>query len=338
MLIFNNRSRPAVLALVAAFLGAPCGALAKDPPKSAEKSAGKITQSGSALQPLQAAGSRVVMDLPKAFRTAPRFVGFYDEKREISFVISDMPAEAFDKMREGFTPESLKERGFLDPREGILARGDRYLYRRFAQTSPKGLMQKFVMIFATAGATGMVSGNVPTPLLSSGAVTEREIETFLASARLVSTKAELPPVATLVDSASLKRSLTYGQTQIWTVDGKQGEQGSLSPSIIIAASMSYDAVAKPAQIAVAGVSSLAGHRNIALEGSPAVKTIGPHKGIELTATAEADKTAEPRALYQFLIPQASGGYVRFIGIAPRADKDLWFVSFRQSIKSLKLKD
>ncbi len=333
-----NSWRLLAMATSVVLLATPCAVIATEPPKTSEKSATKGTKSDTALRPLQAAGSRVVMDLPKAFQTAPRFVGFFDEKREISFVISDMPAEAFDKMSEGFTSALLKERGFLDPRDGTLERQDRYLYRRFAQSSPNGLVQKFVMIFATAEATGMVSGNVPTQLLSSGAVTEREIKTMLASARLVSAKAELPLVATLGDTASLKLSLTYGQTQIWTVDGKTGEQGTLSPAIILAASVSYDAVAKPAQIAAASLSSLAGHRNIALVGRATVTTIGAHKGIELTALADADKTGELRALYQFLIPQASGGYVRFIGIAPRADKDLWFVSFRQSIKSLKLKD
>jgi hypothetical protein len=235
-------------------------------------------------------------------------------------------------------PAVLAERGFLDPREGTLARTDRYLYRRFAQTSPNGLVQKFILVFANDETTSMVSGNVPTPLLSSGIITERDIEVMLVSARLASAKSELPLVATLGDTSSLKPALTYGQTQIWTVDGKHGEQGALSPAIIIAASASYDTAAKPQQIAAAGLSGLAGHQNISLIGNAKPLKIGVHDGIELTATAEAAKTGEPRALYQFLIPQASGGYVRLIGIAPMADKDLWFVSFRRSVASLKLKD
>jgi hypothetical protein len=232
---------------------------AKEPPKPAAKQAARGAVDDTTVRPVQAAGSRVVMDLPGAFQTAPRFVGFFDEKRQISFVISDLPAEAFAKLADGFTPAILAERGFLDPREGVLERKDRYLYRRFAQTSPNGLVQKFVLVFANDEATGMVSANVPTPLLSSGAVTERDIEVMLISARLATAKSELPLVATLGDTASLKPALTYGQTQIWTVDGKHGEPGALSPAIIVAASVSFDGVAKPRQVAAAGLSSLAGH-------------------------------------------------------------------------------
>jgi hypothetical protein len=316
----------------------PDRAIAKEPSKAAKGSPSGATAADAKTKPMQAAGSRVVMDLPSVFQSAPRFVGFFDEKRQISFVISDLPAEAFAKMAEGFTTALLKERGFLDPRDGTLERTDRYVYRRFAQTSPNGLVQKFVLVFTDDTATGMISGNVPTTLLSSGALTERDIEAMLASARLVEKKLELPLLATLGDTASLKPALTYGQTQIWTVDGKHGEGVELSPAIIIAASATYDATAKPQQYAAAALGSLAGHKNIALIGDAKPMKIGAHSGIELTASAEGAKSGQPRALYQFLIPQASGGYVRFIGIAPLADKDLWFVSFRRSVASLKLKD
>jgi hypothetical protein len=313
-------------------VGTAPASYAKEPVKK------EPVKQATTVQPLQAQGSRVIMDLPKAFVPAPRFVGFIDEKRQISFVIADFPAEAMAKMADGFNASKLQERGFLDPREGTLARTDTYIYRRFAQTSPNGLMQKFILVFGNGDATGMVSANVPTPLLSSGAVTEREIETMLVSARLATQKLSLPIVATLGDTASLKLALTYGQTQIWTVDGKSGASDVMSPSIILAASATYEPVAKPAQLAAAALTATAGHRNIALIGVPVSVTLGPHNGIELTATADAEKSDEPRALYQFLMPQADGGYIRFIGIAPRADKDLWFVAFRRSVKTIKLKD
>jgi hypothetical protein len=311
---------------------------AKEPPKVGAQTAKEPKRADAGVRPLQAAGSRVVMDLPAVFQTAPRFVGFFDEKREISFLVSDLPAEAFSKMADGFTPALLRERGFLDPREGTLERKDRYIFRRFAQTSPNGLVQKFVLVFGDDTATGMVSGNVPTTLLSSGALTVRDIEVMLTSARLVEKTVELPLVATLGDTASLKSALIYGQTQIWTVDGKHGEGVELSPAIVVAVSATYEATVKPKQYAAAALSSLAGHKNVALMGDAKLLKIGAHSGIELTASAEATKSGEPRALYQFLIPQSSGGHVRFIGIAPLADKDLWFVSFRRSVASLKLKE
>jgi hypothetical protein len=329
------------VALTACLLAGPAlwsGATAKEPSKSAKGGRTGSVANDAKIRPLQAAGSRVVMELPRAFETAPRFVGFFDEKREISFLVSDLPAEAFAKMTEGFTPALLKERGFLDPREGTLERKDRYIYRRFAQTSPNGLVQKFVLVFTDDTATGMISGNVPTTLLSSGALSERDIEAMLASARLVEKKLELPLVATLGDTATLKPALVYGQSQIWTLDGKHGEGFELSPAIVVAASATYETTATPQQYAAAALGSLAGHKNIALIGNAKPLKIGAHRGIELTASAEATKSGAQRALYQFLIPQASGGHVRFIGIAPFADKDLWFVAFRRSVASLKLKE
>jgi hypothetical protein len=328
MMRMLKRAAVVVVMGVAMLMPAMLPAAAKTPP----------AKQGEAVRALQAPGSRVIMDLPKSFMPTPRFVGFMDEARQISFVIADFPAEAMAKMAEGFSPSALQGRGFLDPREATLTRQDTYIFRRFAQTSPTGLVQKFVLVFSDGTATAMVSANVPTPLLSSGAVTERAIELMLASARLAPNQMRLPLVATLSDTASLKLALTAGQTQMWTVDGTSGEARVASPAIILAASMTYDRVSNPAQLAASALGGLAGHRNIAFVGNAVAVKIGQHAGFELTATADADTNGEPRALYQFLIPQAEGGYLRFIGIAPRADKDLWFVAFRNSVKSLKVKD
>jgi hypothetical protein len=308
-------------------------AVAAGKPKAAAK-----TASPEQPQPMQAIGSRAVMDLPKSFSSAQRFVGFFDEERQMSFVISDMPAEAYAKMAQTFTPALLAERGFLDPRAGKLERTDAHTYIRAAQKSPAGLTQKFMLIFADASNTVMIAANIPTPLLDTGAVTERDIETILASARLAATKKELPPIASLGDTGSLKLALTYGQTMMWTLDGKTGSAAMSSPSIVIGASTNYDKVENPMQTAVAGINALAGHRNIAFIGKPQVATIGPHKGVEISATAESDPSGERRSLYQFLVPQETGGYVRFIGIAPLAGQDLWFVTFRQSIKTMRLRE
>jgi hypothetical protein len=329
----SQRFARILIAALLTLLPLSASAVAAGKPKAAAKAA--VPE--QAL-PMQAIGSRVMMDLSPSFSSAPRFVGFFDEGRQISFVISDMPAEAYPKMAQSFTPALLAERGFLDPRAGQLERSDAHTYIRAAQKSPGGLIQKFMMIFADAANTAMIAANVPTSLLDSGAVKERDIETMLVSARLATTKKEMPPIATLGDTGSLKIALTYGQTMMWTVDGKSGAAAMSSPSIVLAASINYDKVENPMQTAIAGLNGLASHRNIAFIGKPQVSIIGPHKGVEISATAESDPSGERRGIFQFLIPQETGGYVRFIGIAPLAEKDLWFVTFRQSIKTMRLRE
>jgi hypothetical protein len=329
----SKRLFRSLIATLLAVLPLSTSASAAGKPKAATK-----TTVPEQSIPMQATGSRVMMDLPKSFSSAPRFVGFFDEGRQISFVISDMPADAYAKMAQSFTPALLAERGFLDPRPGKLERSDAHTYIRAAQKSPGGLTQKFLLIFADSTNTAMIAANVPTPLLDSGAVKERDIETMLVSARLAATKKEMASIVSLADPGSLKIALTYGQTMMWTVDGKSGSTGMSSPSIIIAASTNYDKVESPVHTAVAGINALAGHRNITFIGKPQVTTIGPHNGVEISATAESDPSGERRGLFQFLIPQETGGYVRFIGIAPLVETDLWFVTFRQSIKTMRLRE
>jgi hypothetical protein len=329
----SQRMSRTLIAALLALLPLSVLAMAQGKTKPAAKAA-----TPDQLVPMQALGSRVLMDLPKSFSPAPRFVGFFDQGRQMSFVVSDFPSEAYPKLTASFTPALLAERGFLDPRAGQLGRSDAHTYIRAAQKSPAGLMQKFMLIFADATNTVMIAANVPTPLLDSGTVKARDIESMLISARLATTKKEMPPLASLGDTGSLKLALTYGKTMMWTVDGRHGEAGMSSPSIVIAASTNYEQVENATQLAVAGLNTLAGHRKIGFIGKPQVATIGTHKGVELSATAEADPSGEGRAVFQFLIPQETGGFVRFIGIAPLAEKDLWFVTFRRSIKTMRLRE
>jgi hypothetical protein len=332
--VMNSQRMSRILtAALVALLPVSLPAMAQGKPKAAAKAAAPEQP-----VPMQALGSRVLMDLPKSFSPAPRFVGFFDQERQMSFVVSDFPSDAYPKLTASFTPALLAERGFLDSRLGKLERTDAHTYIRAAQKSPAGLTQKFMLIFADATNTVMIAANVPTPLLDSGAVKERDIETMLVSARLAASKKEMPPIASLSDTGSLKSALIYGQTMMWTVDGKTGSGAMSSPSIIVAASINYDIVANPMQTAVAGINALASHRNIAFIGKPQASTIGPHKGVEISATAESESTGDRRGVFQFLIPLETGGYVRFIGIAPLAEKDLWFVTFRQSIKTMRLRE
>lgn len=292
--------------------------------------------SDTALRALQVLGGRVMMDLPPSFAATDRFVGYYDTSRQISFVSAEMPPEAYESMVAGFNADALSKRGFLDPKTATLARADRHIYLRAAQSTPAGLYQKFLLVFAAPDATVTISGNVPTPMLSSSAVTEADIERMLVSARLAPTKSDLKQLVTLADTASLKPALVYGQTQIWTEDGKSGSAGATSPSIIVAASTNYDVVDNAVQLSTSALAALSGQRNIAFKGNAKRAKLGPHTGVELTASADDATSAQPRFLYQFLLPQASGGYVRLIGIAPYGDRDLWLIAFRRAVASMRV--
>jgi hypothetical protein len=292
----------------------------------------------SPLRSQQAQGSRVVLDLAPSFEPAPRFVGFWDEGRNISVVMSDMPAAAYDQLAQGFTPEALIKRGFLDPRAGSLKRDGDYVYFRAAQTSPAGLMQKYLLAIRAPDATALVSINVPTTSLTRGDVSDAEFEAILQSARIVAVAPPIDEIVSISDPGPLKLALTYGQTRIYTVDGKSGAPGSTAPSLLITTSMNYDSVEKPAAVAAAALTSLAGYKTMAIIGDPRVVTVAGYAAVEAMAKGEAETSGDVHAVYQVLIPQTTGGYVRLLGIAPLAEQDQWFFQFRKSAATLKIRD
>jgi hypothetical protein len=286
-------------------------------------------------KPSQAPGSKVIVDIPPTFEAAERFVGFWDDSRRVSIVIADMPVVAYDDIAKGFTPDKLAARGFKDYREGKLDRSDTYMYRRAVQDSAEGPHEKFILVFKSADATSILTINVPKPILDKGEVKAEEFEAILQSARPANATVPMRQVASISDPAPLKLAMSFGQTQIWTIDGKSGEPGSISPAIMLSASVNFDEVDKPVEMAANALRTLAGHSNIQL-GKPKTFEVPGNIGVEFTATATDAKTNEPRSLYQLFVAPKDGGFVRLIGIAPRAQQDEWFVIFRRTAKTLKL--
>jgi hypothetical protein len=310
----------------------PQGAAAKEPPTQPERSLDAVARGA------QAPGSKIAVDLSPSFVAADRFVGFWDDTRKISIVITDMPVGAYDQVSASMTPELMETRGFKGARAAMLGRVGPYIYRRATQSTPGGLVEKFILVFAAADGTALVAINVPTSLFDTGAVSDREFETVLASARFGGAAPPVEALASLADPGPLKLALTSGQTRIWTVDGKSGSAGATCPAIVLTVSTTFDAVEKPAQLAAAALMQLAGHKAIAIKGNPTVRTVAGRPAVELWAASEDEKTGEPRALYQVLIPLNSGGYVRFVGIAPAAERDQWFFQFRKSADTLSVNE
>lgn len=289
------------------------------------------------VKAMQAPGSKVQMDLAPQFEAAERFVGFVDDTRDISIVTSDMPAVAYDQMSTGMTPEAMTAKGFKGARTEKLDRPDPYIHLRAVQAAPDGLdHEKFILIFKDAEATSLVSINVPKVRFDKGEVSAAEIASILASARRATADiAPLKPVATIADPAPLKLALSYGLTQLWTLDGKSGQEGASSPAIIIAGSFNREPVSNMTKLSADGLTGLAGYTDVRL-GKTEKLIVDGSPAIEGTAIGRDSKSGEERALYQVIVAPENASYVRFIGIAPKKDQDEWFVLFRRAVKSMKL--
>ena len=119
-------------------------------------------------EPRQAPGSRVALDLGEAFSPSDRFSGFVDEKSGASFVVVEMPASAYEEVKQiADSPDALAAQGLRDPAKSELpGRKGEYVYFTGKQTSLDREFDKFVLILRENGVTAMITANIPETALT----------------------------------------------------------------------------------------------------------------------------------------------------------------------------
>ena len=275
-----------------------------------------VTPQPAAATPQQAPNSRIVLDLPPSYTPSPLFSGFQNEALGVSLVILEAPADEYDRMAQGFTPQELAKRGITEVRPDSLPRSGPHVYMRARQTSAAGTYEKFFVLFRTADQTVLISANVPAKSIEDGSVTPEEIAAILASAKTT----EKPAVRNLFSLSYLgpfkEAGTLVGTSKVYTLDGSlEPERGGTTRSaFMVAPSLDKRPVADPAKLAVALLASLPGYRDIK-PGEPQPVTIGDLEGVEVWADAVDEDDNTPVRLYQAMLIGKDGGYYRLIGIA-----------------------
>ncbi len=285
----------------------------------------------------QAPNSRVVLDLPESYRPSNLFAGFQNDSNGVSFVVLEVQRDAYDKMKAGFTAESLGTRGITNVQAGTLKRTGDYAYMRAKQTAAAGTYAKFFVLFPTADQTILISVNVPEAAITSGEIKPSEIEAVLASAKTVATS-EIKNIYELGYLGPFKEAGTFvGTSKIYTPDGRvtPEKSGQIRSTFIVAPSIDKRQIGDPTALSKKLLASLNGYTDMKIQASRAVM-ISDLKGIEVEATALDEDTARPTLLVQTLLVGNSGGYFRMIGIAPDTKASALKPEFRKMAESFKL--
>lgn len=103
-------------------------------------------------------GSSVGLTPPEGMLPAGRFLGFEDQKAGAAITLYDLPAEAFDRIAEDFTPESMMQQGITDAtRSEIVIEGtERAILITGSNRQPQFTIRKWILIAATQQRAGLV--------------------------------------------------------------------------------------------------------------------------------------------------------------------------------------
>ncbi len=287
----------------------------------------------------QAPGSRVAIDLPTGFTPARAYSGFENAALSSSFVIMEMPGEAFDQVKAGLTPEALAGKGITKVQLKSLARPDPHVYLSGEQPSPMGRIAKFMLVIRDGNASALISGNIPTEAIDSGKLTVAAVEAALKSARIASTAMPEKPLFTLTDIGSFKSAGSVaGTAKAYTLDGSlappPGAKSTGRELFLVAPSLDARPVGDLEAFTKAALLSLAGAKDLKVATFEPV-AIGGLKGLASTASGRDTNEDRPLHVYHVVLVNPAGGYYRLVGMTYDADPKPRLAEFERMANSFK---
>lgn len=285
----------------------------------------------------QAPNSRIALQLPKSFKPSDRFSGFIDDNSSASVVIIELPSDAYEQVKRlGDNPDALAAQGVTDIRQGALSgRKDEHVYLTGLQRTALVDYAKFILIFREGGLVAMITANVPEAALKSRAITEKQIEAVLASARVRGRTKAGPALFELGYLGNFEGDLSLlGNTKGYRLKGEAEGGDKLRPFFLVAPSLHKLPVASPEETARKAFGSIEQFRGAEIGELRKVKLAGA-EAVEIVGEAADAKTGEAAGLYQVLIPAKGGGYFRLVGISPKAELEKYLPEFRKMAESFR---
>ena len=276
-------------------------------------------------EPRQAPNSRVALDLGEGFAPSDRFSGFVDEKSGASFIVVEMPASAYEEVKQiADRAEALAAQGLRDPAKAELpGRKGEYVYFTGKQTSLDINFEKFVLILRENGVTAMITANIPEAALTASTFTKAQIEETLAKAAVkdeISKGAELFRLSYL---GPFKEAFgLMGTSKGYSTSGLPPAPGDnrvvKEPTLIVAPSTDTRLAVDPKAAAQRSFQSFGGLKDSKIESEKSV-TIAGLKGHQIVGSAVEPSSASRIGIYLLLLAGDPGGYYAIVGTSPFAE-------------------
>lgn len=257
---------------------------------------------------------------PPGMTPSKGFAGF-EHRSGASIIIVEMPAEAYPQIVAGFTPERLRQTGFIASREGepLAVSGGEGRILRGSQTANGLVYAKWVAVVKGQAGVGLVTVQVPEAAAAEvpGAVIEAALRTiaFRSPGSLDDQIAALPyAVGDMAGFRPLR--VLAGSSLLLTNGPKDVGTDSTQALVVIASSMGQATVTKGQESAFArkAFGTLASLMDIQVTEENR-STNGSQVVVRLRGSAKDAKSNRPMSLIQTVLFNERG-YLRVICIAP----------------------
>ena len=276
---------------------------------------------GAVAQPQDVIGARVTLEPPAGFTPADRFPGFEHAPSGASIMVTEMPAEAFVELRDGFTAEALAARGMtLRASEALTIGGREGVLLAVSQSARGTDFHKWIALFGGDSATVIVTGTYPAA--AAGELGESMRQAVL-SARL----REGPPrdpfeglAFRIVETPHLKIATRMTNMIALNESGDLSHPRPGEAVLVVGLSFSEVQVGDVEAFARRRIQQIATVSDVgAVRGGPV--TIDGLAGHELFAEGRNVNAGIPMRIYQVLLPDGAG-YILVQGVvrADRADE------------------
>lgn len=278
-----------------------------------------------AAEPLFPPAASIGLVPPAGMTPSTAFAGF-EHRSGASIIIAEMPPEAYQQIVTGFTPERLRQSGFIVSGEGepLAVSGGEGRLMRGSQTANGLVFAKWVAVVKGPAGTGLVTVQVPERAKAEvpPAAVETALRTiaFRAPGSLNEQIAALPYV--VGDMAGFRPvRVLAGSSLILTKGPKDVDPDATQPLVVVASSLGQATVAKGQESALArkAFGSVASLKDITVTDENR-STSGSQIVIRLRGSAKHAKSDQPMSVMQMILFNERG-YLRVVGIAPAAAGD-----------------
>ena len=289
-----------------------------------------------ASTPTALPGSRVSLVVPPGFVPASGFTGFRDDARGASIVITELKAGALDAVRASYDGPALNGRGMQRlSRTELPDLSHRGFLDVIRATEGKKPFRKWVLAMAAPDVTAVVTVNVPEQVLNPeleasvvaalASVTVGKPATRSGSA-LDSLPFRLPAVAGLAPV-----EVRSGPTLV--LAGKPKAEASGEVRMTVAALLGRGKIGQPETFTKRMALAVDGTTGVQLEATRAINADGL-AGYEISGRCKMEATGAPCMLYHAMLFD-TGGYYRFVGVAPEAEGGTALPLFRRMVEGFR---
>jgi hypothetical protein len=276
-------------------------------------------------EPRQAPNSRIALDLGEAFTPSDRFSGFVDEKSGASFIVVEMPASAYEEVKQiADRADALAAQGLREPAKSELpGRKGEYVYFTGKQTSLDINFEKYVLILRENGVTAMITANIPEAALNAATFTKAQIEETLAKAVVKDETSKGAELFRLGYLGPFKEAFALmGTSKGYSTSGQPPAPGEnrvmKEPTLIVAPSTDSRLTVDPMTAAQRSFASFGGLKDGKIESEKPVSIAGL-KGHQIVGEAVEVNSGSKIGIYLLLLAGEPGGYYAIVGTSPIAD-------------------